>query len=99
MLGGPGSCISHGQSNILSDQPQSRRRGFVCDCSVLQTQAYQGVLVCLPALLQGEKSERVLQLTADMINRNSADYTAWQHRWDTLTALKADMQQECVFTE
>lgn len=49
-------------------------------------------------LAKGEKSERVLQLTADMINRNSADYTAWQHRWDTLSALKADMQQECVFT-
>lgn len=49
-------------------------------------------------LLQGEKSERVLQLTADMINRNSADYTAWQHRWDTLTALQTDLQQECVFT-
>lgn len=50
-------------------------------------------------VLQGEKSERMLQLTADMINSNSADYTAWQHRWDTLTALKLDLQKECVFTE
>lgn len=63
---------------------------------VLQTQA-QRVYVSA-VLLQGEKSERVLQLTADMIHRNSADYTAWQHRWDTLTALQTDLQQECVFT-
>lgn len=50
-------------------------------------------------LAKGEKSERLLQLTADMINSNSADYTAWQHRWDTLTALQANLQNECVFTE
>lgn len=41
----------------------------------------------------------MLQLTADLINANSADYTAWQYRWDTLLALKADLHQECVFTE
>lgn len=56
-------------------------------------------LLTLLCLLQGENSERVLGLTADMINANSADYTAWQHRWDTLTALQADLQQEYVFTE
>jgi protein farnesyltransferase/geranylgeranyltransferase type-1 subunit alpha len=49
--------------------------------------------------VQGEKSERVLELTADMINSNSADYTAWQYRWDTLIALKSDLQRECSFTE
>lgn len=49
--------------------------------------------------MQGEKSERVLQLTSDVINTNSADYTAWQHRWDTLCALNTDLQQECTFTE
>lgn len=54
---------------------------------------------CPAGLLQGEKSERVLQLTADVIDTNSADYTAWQHRWDTLVALQADLQQECAFTE
>lgn len=50
-------------------------------------------------MLQGEKSHRVLQLTADMIDSNSADYTAWQHRWDTLVELQADLQQEYAFTE
>lgn len=49
--------------------------------------------------VQGEKSERVLELTADMISSNSADYTAWKYRWDTLTALKSDLQRECTFTE
>jgi hypothetical protein len=41
----------------------------------------------------------MLQLTADMIHGNSADYTAWQYRWDTLTSLKADLKKECAFTE
>lgn len=46
----------------------------------------------------GEKSPRVLQLTADMIRFNSADYTAWKYRWDTLVALGTDLQLEYEFT-
>ena len=56
------------------------------------------MVACL-LCVQGEKSQRVLELTADMIDSNSADYTAWQHRWDTLIAQQADLQQECTFTE
>jgi hypothetical protein len=67
----------------------------------------QGALLCCrlesvlraAGLLQGDKSHRMLQLTADMIDSNSADYTAWQHRWDTLVELQADLQQEYAFTE
>eukprot|EP00879_Flechtneria_rotunda_P006326 GHRR01006649.1.p1 GENE.GHRR01006649.1~~GHRR01006649.1.p1 ORF type:complete len:296 (+),score=116.88 GHRR01006649.1:1024-1911(+) len=49
-------------------------------------------------LLQGEKSERVLQLTSDMIAGNSADYTTWQYRWEVLQELHADLTQEYDFT-
>lgn len=72
---------------------------FLCSASgVLQHKSVTVALLYCGAC-QGEKSERLLQLTADMINSNSADYTAWQHRWDTLTALQANLQNECVFTE
>ena len=47
---------------------------------------------------QGEKSERVLGLTSDVIDANSADYTAWQYRWEVLTALQADLTREYEFT-
>eukprot|EP00775_Hariotina_reticulata_P003675 gene3675-3936_t len=47
---------------------------------------------------QGERSERVLQLTAELIESNSADYTAWQYRWETLMELQADLTQEYQFT-
>jgi len=50
-------------------------------------------------VLQGEHSERVLQLTADLIASNSADYTAWQYRWETLMKLQADLTQEYQFTQ
>jgi hypothetical protein len=33
-----------------------------------------------------------------MIAFNSADYTAWQYRWEVLVALQADLEQEHAFT-
>jgi len=50
-------------------------------------------------VLQGEHSERVLQLTAELIESNSADYTAWQYRWETLMKLQADLTLEYQFTQ
>jgi len=38
-------------------------------------------------MLKGEKSPRVLELTAQTIEFNAANYTAWQYRRDTLDAL------------
>jgi hypothetical protein len=41
----------------------------------------------------------VLNLTADLIGFNSADYTAWEVRWQCLQQPGVDMQQEYAFTE
>ncbi|OSD05218.1 protein prenylyltransferase [Trametes coccinea BRFM310] len=42
----------------------------------------------------GEMSPRVLKLTERIIRMNPAHYTAWQHRYKTLIALKADLEEE-----
>jgi protein farnesyltransferase/geranylgeranyltransferase type-1 subunit alpha len=34
----------------------------------------------------GEGGDRALEVTADAIDHNSADYTAWQARWEALTS-------------
>eukprot|EP00877_Chromochloris_zofingiensis_P003437 jgi/Chrzof1/13094/Cz07g19170.t1 len=49
-------------------------------------------------LALGEKSERALRLTQHMIKLNSADYTAWQYRWECLTTLGSDLEAEYQFT-
>jgi protein farnesyltransferase/geranylgeranyltransferase type-1 subunit alpha len=45
-----------------------------------------------------EYSERALQLTADVIEHNSANYTAWYYRRRCLSSLKSDLQAELEFT-
>ncbi|KAI8972828.1 protein prenylyltransferase [Trametes punicea] len=42
----------------------------------------------------GEMSPRVLKLTEKIIRMNPAHYTAWQHRYKTLIAIKADLEEE-----
>ncbi|KAF8069038.1 hypothetical protein FPV67DRAFT_1580714 [Lyophyllum atratum] len=42
----------------------------------------------------GEKSERVLELTEDIIRQNPAHYSAWQYRYETLLALKSPLDVE-----
>ncbi|KAI0763476.1 protein prenylyltransferase [Trametes elegans] len=42
----------------------------------------------------GEMSSRVLKLTEKIIRMNPAHYTAWQHRYKTLIALKLDLEEE-----
>jgi hypothetical protein len=51
------------------------------------------------ALVSGEKSVRVLQLAANMIHLNMADYTAWQLRWSCVEALDSSLEDEYQFTE
>ncbi|KAL1730592.1 hypothetical protein EV714DRAFT_272547 [Schizophyllum commune] len=47
----------------------------------------------------GEKSERVLELTEDIIRQNPAHYTAWQYRYETLIALEAQLDKELQLME
>jgi hypothetical protein len=57
---------------------------------------FRHALLCV---VQGEKSERVLQLTADVIAANQAHYTAWQCRWEVLQELGTDLAAEYQFTQ
>jgi protein farnesyltransferase/geranylgeranyltransferase type-1 subunit alpha len=45
-----------------------------------------------------EKSERALSLTAEVIELNAANYTAWFFRRQILEALKSDIQKELNWT-
>lgn len=42
----------------------------------------------------GEKSERVLELTQNIITLNPAHYSVWQYRYETLLALNSDLEAE-----
>ncbi|XP_014206850.1 protein farnesyltransferase/geranylgeranyltransferase type-1 subunit alpha [Copidosoma floridanum] len=46
-----------------------------------------------------EKSERALDLTAECIMLNAANYTVWQYRRDILKALGVDLKDELKFIE
>mmetsp|Transcript_141315 Transcript_141315/g.439200 ORF Transcript_141315/g.439200 Transcript_141315/m.439200 type:complete len:344 (-) Transcript_141315:98-1129(-) len=48
---------------------------------------------------RNEFSQRALQLTADVIEHNSANYTAWYYRRRCLQELKSDLQEELIFTD
>ncbi|KAI9475945.1 MAG: hypothetical protein EXX96DRAFT_575220 [Benjaminiella poitrasii] len=46
-----------------------------------------------------EKSERVLKLIEDIIDRNPAHYTVWNYRQQVLFALNSDLQKEMDFID
>jgi hypothetical protein len=48
---------------------------------------------------QEEKSARALELTRHLISFNGADYTAWEWRWECVTALGTDLAEEQALTE
>ena len=50
-------------------------------------------------LKSGEKSERALDLVADCILLNSANYTVWQYRREILRALNVDLKSELKYVQ
>mmetsp|Transcript_60360 Transcript_60360/g.167112 ORF Transcript_60360/g.167112 Transcript_60360/m.167112 type:complete len:338 (+) Transcript_60360:88-1101(+) len=48
---------------------------------------------------RNEFSERALRLTADVIEHNSANYTAWYYRRRCLKELGSDLEAELAFTD
>ncbi|KAI8146244.1 GK24478 [Fennellomyces sp. T-0311] len=46
-----------------------------------------------------EKSKRVLELLADIIDMNPAHYTVWQYRQEVLFAIDADLRQELGYID
>ncbi|CAE7552885.1 Fnta, partial [Symbiodinium microadriaticum] len=52
------------------------------------------------AVLQsGEKSERVLELTEEILDINAANYTVWQYRRETLFSLNYDLNIEMDYMD
>jgi protein farnesyltransferase/geranylgeranyltransferase type-1 subunit alpha len=49
--------------------------------------------------ISNEKSERVLQLTEDIIDMNPAHYTIWNYRQDVLFALDSDLDKELDYID
>ncbi|KAG1679478.1 hypothetical protein FOA52_011077 [Chlamydomonas sp. UWO 241] len=71
-----------------------------CVVAVQYSDEHRAALSYLRAVLaSGEKSARVLELTAEMIEYNQADYTAWQLRWLCVEALGADLESEEAMTD
>ena len=48
---------------------------------------------------RNETSVRALHLTADVIEHNSANYTAWYYRRRCLKELGIDLEEERIFTD
>ncbi|KAF7763572.1 hypothetical protein Agabi119p4_8109 [Agaricus bisporus var. burnettii] len=62
---------------------------------ILYTPQYKDATDYFRAIVKsGERSERVLQLTEELIRLNPAHYTAWQYRYETLLALSSSLQTE-----
>lgn len=50
-------------------------------------------------LAHKEKSQRALELTADALRLNPANYTVWQYRRDILRALESDLYEELEYLD
>lgn len=46
---------------------------------------------------RNEKSLRALEITADALNLNPANYTVWQYRRDLIRSLNCDLAQELEY--
>jgi len=50
-------------------------------------------------LVSGEKTQRVLELTEEILDINAANYTVWEYRRQTLAAMGANLYQELDFMD
>ncbi|XP_017782236.1 PREDICTED: protein farnesyltransferase/geranylgeranyltransferase type-1 subunit alpha [Nicrophorus vespilloides] len=68
--------------------------------SISYTPKFKDVYDYLRGVMKiGEKSQRALDLTADAIALNAANYTVWQYRRDILKELKSDLAKELKYIE
>ena len=51
------------------------------------------------AVKNGELSERVLELTEDLLTKNEGNYTVWQYRRECLRALRWDLTKELDYMD
>jgi len=67
-------------------------------CPINYTAQFMETMNYFRAILQkDERSERALQLTADVISLNAANYTVWYYRRMLLDSLKTDLYKELEF--
>ena len=50
-------------------------------------------------LRSGEKSMRVIELTAELVDMNAANYTVWKYRRDCLRSLQVDLSTELDYMD
>ena len=77
--------LPYSQQQLWSDVSPIHVDDGNCVVSLQYTPEHREAISYFRAVLAtGEKSERVLKLSEDMISLNQADYTAWQLRWVAL---------------
>jgi hypothetical protein len=85
---------SHNLQNILQDD------GPNPVVEIRYTDEYRELMDLFRAVVKAnEMSERALALTAEVVESNPANYTAWQYRRECLKALGSDLRQELRFSE
>ena len=63
--------------------------------AIAYTEEYSEAMSYLRAVMaDNEKSERVLDITADIIKMNPAHYTVWLYRASVVFAIKRDLHKE-----
>ncbi|KAF8331276.1 uncharacterized protein EI90DRAFT_3123445 [Cantharellus anzutake] len=78
----------------ISPVPQDEG-SFVPMAPIIYGDEYKDATNYFRAILKkGEQSKRVLDLTEHIIRMNPSHYTVWQYRYDTLLAVKSDLDAE-----
>ncbi|TRM63637.1 hypothetical protein BD626DRAFT_431490 [Schizophyllum amplum] len=97
----PDDILLYSQRQEWSDvQPLEQYEGVNPLAPIFYTDEYKDATNYFRGIVKtGEKSERVLELTEDIIRQNPAHYSAWQYRYETLIALGAPLDKELKLME
>mmetsp|Transcript_957 Transcript_957/g.1058 ORF Transcript_957/g.1058 Transcript_957/m.1058 type:complete len:306 (+) Transcript_957:129-1046(+) len=68
--------------------------------TIAYTHLFRQLMDLFRAVLRsGELSERVLELTEEILDQNAANYTVWQYRRECLRHLHSDLDEELYFMD
>mmetsp|Transcript_5126 Transcript_5126/g.7843 ORF Transcript_5126/g.7843 Transcript_5126/m.7843 type:complete len:311 (-) Transcript_5126:125-1057(-) len=69
-------------------------------CAIAYAPPFRAMMDVFRAVIaSNERSERVLQLTEDILEINAANYTVWQYRRETLFELGSDLNDELDYMD